>query len=152
MLAYIVRRLLLMIPTLFGIMVLNFVIVQFAPGGPVEQAIAELKGTAVASTEIIIGGQSDLGTVRDPGLQLLGHQGLGAQPLAQRVQPGVPGAVGGQSGRDPLLQLGNRSPKPGLPHERQLASRLLPGRRPCQRPRESAVLGLRPAGGRLARR
>jgi microcin C transport system permease protein len=62
MLAYIVRRLLLMIPTLFGIMVLNFVIVQFAPGGPVEQAIAELKGTAVASTEIIIGGQSDLGT------------------------------------------------------------------------------------------
>src|SRR6185295_12332195 len=62
MLAYIVRRLLLMIQTLFGIMVLNFVIVQFAPGGPVEQAIAELKGTAVASTEIIIGGQSDLGT------------------------------------------------------------------------------------------
>lgn len=62
MLAYIVRRLLLMIPTLFGIMVLNFVIVQFAPGGPVEQAIAELKGTAVASTEIIIGSQSDLGT------------------------------------------------------------------------------------------
>ena len=39
------RRLLLIIPTLFGIMVLNFVIVQFAPGGPVEQTIAELKGT-----------------------------------------------------------------------------------------------------------
>ena len=48
MLAYIVRRLLLIIPTLFGIMVLNFVIVQFAPGGPVEQTIAELKGTAIS--------------------------------------------------------------------------------------------------------
>ena len=36
MLAYIVRRLLLMIPTLFGIMLVSFVVVQFAPGGPVE--------------------------------------------------------------------------------------------------------------------
>lgn len=62
MLAYIIRRLLLIIPTLFGIMVLNFVIVQFAPGGPVEQTIAELKGSAVAVTETIVGGQSDLGT------------------------------------------------------------------------------------------
>jgi microcin C transport system permease protein len=38
--AYIVRRLLLIIPTLLGIMLINFVIVQTAPGGPVEQAIA----------------------------------------------------------------------------------------------------------------
>ena len=37
MAAYILRRLLLIIPTLIGIMLLNFVIVQFAPGGPVEQ-------------------------------------------------------------------------------------------------------------------
>jgi microcin C transport system permease protein len=44
MLAYIVRRLLLMIPTLLGIMVINFVIVQFAPGGPVEQIIAQVTG------------------------------------------------------------------------------------------------------------
>ena len=36
MIAYIVRRLLLIIPTLFGIMVINFAIIQFAPGGPVE--------------------------------------------------------------------------------------------------------------------
>jgi microcin C transport system permease protein len=50
MLAYIVRRLLLIIPTLFGIMVVNFVIVQAAPGGPVELLIARLKGTAVAAT------------------------------------------------------------------------------------------------------
>ena len=44
MTAYIVRRLLLMIPTLLGIMLINFIIVQTAPGGPVEQAIAELTG------------------------------------------------------------------------------------------------------------
>ena len=56
MLAYIVRRLLLMIPTLFGIMVLNFVIVQFAPGGPVEQAIAKLQGTAISASQQITGG------------------------------------------------------------------------------------------------
>src|SRR5262245_48599547 len=62
MLAYIARRLFLIIPTLFGIMVLNFVIVQFAPGGPVEQTIAELKGTAVSVTAPIVGSQSDLGS------------------------------------------------------------------------------------------
>jgi len=50
MLAYIVRRLLLIIPTLFGIMLLNFVIVQAAPGGPVELMIARIRGTAVAAT------------------------------------------------------------------------------------------------------
>jgi microcin C transport system permease protein len=44
MAAYLVRRLLLVIPTLFGIITINFVVVQFAPGGPVEQMIAELKG------------------------------------------------------------------------------------------------------------
>ncbi len=42
--AYILRRLLLIIPTLFGIMVINFIIVQWAPGGPVEQVIAQLQG------------------------------------------------------------------------------------------------------------
>lgn len=42
--AYVLRRLLLMIPTLFGIMAVSFVIIQFAPGGPVEQFISELNG------------------------------------------------------------------------------------------------------------
>ena len=56
MLAYIIRRLLLIIPTLFGIMVINFIIVQFAPGGPVEQMIAELEGTAVHATARFSGG------------------------------------------------------------------------------------------------
>jgi microcin C transport system permease protein len=43
MLAYIIRRLLLIIPTLFGIMVINFVVIQSAPGGPVEQLIQQLR-------------------------------------------------------------------------------------------------------------
>jgi len=68
MFAYIVRRLLLIIPTLFAIMVLNFLIIQIAPGGPVEQAIAQLTGTAVDATARVSGasggevggGQSDV--------------------------------------------------------------------------------------------
>jgi microcin C transport system permease protein len=56
MLAYILRRLLLVIPTLFGIMVLNFFIVQAAPGGPVEQMIAQIEGTAVGATNRFSGG------------------------------------------------------------------------------------------------
>jgi microcin C transport system permease protein len=67
MLAYIIRRLLLIIPTLFGIMVLNFAIVQFAPGGPVEQMMARLKGTVVSATAPIVGSSSDFSTARDPG-------------------------------------------------------------------------------------
>ncbi len=50
MLAYIARRLVLILPTLFGIMVVNFLIVQAAPGGPVELMIARIKGTAVEAT------------------------------------------------------------------------------------------------------
>ena len=52
MAAYLLRRLLLVIPTLFGIVALNFVIIQFAPGGPVEQMIAELKGKGGLSTRL----------------------------------------------------------------------------------------------------
>jgi microcin C transport system permease protein len=58
MLAYILRRLLLVIPTLFGIMVLNFFIVQAAPGGPVEQMIARIEGTAVGATDRFSGASS----------------------------------------------------------------------------------------------
>ena len=56
MLAYIIRRLLLVIPTLVGIMMINFVVVQLAPGGPVEQIIAKLQGNAVAATARFSGG------------------------------------------------------------------------------------------------
>jgi microcin C transport system permease protein len=57
MFAYILRRALLMIPTLFGIMVLNFLIVQAAPGGPIEQIVAKLQGNAVEATARV-GGSS----------------------------------------------------------------------------------------------
>lgn len=59
MLNYLLRRLLLIIPTLFGIMVLNFIIVQAAPGGPVEQVIAKLQGHATDSTSRISGSSSE---------------------------------------------------------------------------------------------
>ncbi len=60
MLAYITRRLLLIIPTLFGVMVLNFVIINFAPGGPIEQIIAQLQGTAVSATARFSGGGAEV--------------------------------------------------------------------------------------------
>ena len=56
MLNYILRRLLLMIPTLLGIMLVSFVIIQFVPGGPVERMIAELQGHSVDATARFAGG------------------------------------------------------------------------------------------------
>ena len=56
MLRYILKRLLLIPPTLFGIILINFVIVQFAPGGPVEQIIAQVTIGQVSSTQRISGG------------------------------------------------------------------------------------------------
>lgn len=58
MASYILRRLLLIIPTLFGIMLLNFAVIQFAPGGPVEQIIAQLQEGAVGGQG---GGQIAMG-------------------------------------------------------------------------------------------
>ncbi|MDI9637225.1 microcin C ABC transporter permease YejB [Geitlerinema splendidum] len=55
MLAYFLRRLLLIIPTLFGIMVINFLVIQAAPGGPVEQMIAKIRGNNVDATSRISG-------------------------------------------------------------------------------------------------
>lgn len=54
--AYILRRLLLIVPTLFGIMVINFVLIQFAPGGPVEQIMAESAGMSMGATANITAG------------------------------------------------------------------------------------------------
>ena len=56
---YLLKRLLLIIPTLFGIMLISFAIIQFAPGGPVERIIAQISGTDVSATARIGGGQSD---------------------------------------------------------------------------------------------
>ena len=48
--SYLIRRILLIFPTLFGIMLINFAVIQIVPGGPVEQMIAQMTGTAVEST------------------------------------------------------------------------------------------------------
>jgi len=59
MAAYVLRRLLLMVPTLIGIVTVSFVIIQFVPGGPIEQLAAKVAGTQVAATATIGG---DAGT------------------------------------------------------------------------------------------
>ena len=90
MLAYIVRRLFLIIPTLLGIMIINFVIVQLAPGGPVEQMIAELRGEAVGATERFSGGGADVnqevqpsGGERGSNTTYRGAQGLDPEVIAE---------------------------------------------------------------------
>lgn len=72
MLAYIFRRLLLIIPTLFGILLINFLIIQAAPGGPVEQMIAKLEGFEGATSRIGGGGAE----VSVAGSSYRGAQGL----------------------------------------------------------------------------
>jgi microcin C transport system permease protein len=62
MLAYILRRLLLMIPTILGIMAVSFAIVQFVPGGPVERAISQLQGADQSSTAQFGGGGGQIGS------------------------------------------------------------------------------------------
>jgi microcin C transport system permease protein len=58
--AYIIRRILLMIPTLLGIMIINFTLVQFVPGGPIEQIISQIEQESSA-TDRIAGGGTEVG-------------------------------------------------------------------------------------------
>ena len=86
MAAYILRRVLLMIPTILGIMFISFLVIQFAPGGPVERVIAQLQGTDVSATERISGGGNDFAGQQNAGEGLSGDSGLagkyrGAQGL-----------------------------------------------------------------------
>lgn len=76
MFAYILRRLFLMIPTLLGIMVLNFVIVQFAPGGPVERVMAQLEGSDVGATARISSTGSEVASPSQSGSTYRGGRGL----------------------------------------------------------------------------
>ena len=55
MAAYIFRRLMFMVPTLLGIMIVNFAIIQAAPGGPVEQAIGIIQGHTPDATAVVRG-------------------------------------------------------------------------------------------------
>jgi len=77
--AYVLRRLLLMIPTLFGIMAISFAVIQFAPGGPVEQVIAKLTNQGGDSGDRLSGGGPEVGSNFDAGgesSQYRGAQGL----------------------------------------------------------------------------
>jgi microcin C transport system permease protein len=84
--AYIIRRILLMIPTLFGIMVVAFVVVQFAPGGPVERVIAQLSGSDTGATSRISGSASGDFGARG---QMQGASGLDAASSKYRGAQGL---------------------------------------------------------------
>jgi len=82
--AYILRRLLLMIPTIVGIMAISFTVIQFAPGGPVEQVIAQLTGQADSADQRLSGGGGDLlGQGGDEGSKYRGAQGLDPELIAK---------------------------------------------------------------------
>ncbi len=82
MTSYVLKRLLLIIPTLFGILTLNFLIIQTAPGGPVEQMIAKVRGTDVGATDRFSGG-NDMGLMTNQNLvdESVGSQYRGARGL-----------------------------------------------------------------------
>ncbi|MEO1688911.1 MAG: microcin ABC transporter permease, partial [Pseudomonadota bacterium] len=85
--AYVLRRLALMIPTLVGIMLINFAVIQFAPGGPVEQVIAQLQDGAGA-TDRFTGGSGDAGggasaAGAGPSGDYRGAQGLDPEFIAE---------------------------------------------------------------------
>ena len=80
--AYILRRLLLMIPTIFGIMAISFIVVQFAPGGPVEQVISDL--TNAGGSDRLSGSSGDLMQAGgDEGGRYRGAQGLDPEFIAK---------------------------------------------------------------------
>ena len=89
MTAYIIRRLLLVVPTLIGIMTVNFIIIQIAPGGPVEQMIAKLQGDAVSATERLSGGGEDIkgqkSATSESSSKYRGAQGL-APELVEEIE------------------------------------------------------------------
>ncbi|GAK70519.1 putative peptide ABC transporter permease protein [Agrobacterium rubi TR3 = NBRC 13261] len=82
--AYILRRLALMIPTIIGIMGISFLVIQFAPGGPVEQVVAQLSGSGDSASDRLSGG-GDLmgGGVDESGSKYRGAQGLDPDLIAK---------------------------------------------------------------------
>ena len=83
MLAYALRRILLIVPTLFAIILVNFVIVQAAPGGPVDQIIAELRGTQGSGLGQVGGGGGELRSTATSANQNRGARGLNPDFIKQ---------------------------------------------------------------------
>ena len=98
MFAYIVRRLALIPLTLLGIIAINFVIVQIAPGGPVEQLLAQLKNTAVSATARVGGGEGVEAGRSSAAVQNAG--GNGAYRGAQGLDPAFIAELNRQFGFD----------------------------------------------------
>ena len=80
--AYIARRLLLIIPTLFGILVINFAMVQFVPGGPIEQIIANIEGQGDVF-ESFAGSGDDSGGMNEASEDYIGARGLPPEFIAE---------------------------------------------------------------------
>ncbi len=80
--AYILRRILLMIPTLLGIMAINFAVIQFAPGGPVQQIISQLSDPSSATDRFSGGGGGEAGGPSAGG-EYRGAQGLDPDFIAE---------------------------------------------------------------------
>lgn len=80
--AYILRRLLLMIPTLLGIMIVNFVLVQFVPGGPIEQIIAQIEEGTSSLDRITGGAQGEAGGAQSNESTYQGARGLPPELIA----------------------------------------------------------------------
>ena len=84
--AYILRRLLLIIPTLLGIMIINFTLVQFVPGGPVEQVIARMQGGGDVFGGFAGGGEDATLAGADENPDYLGARGLPPEFIAELEQ------------------------------------------------------------------
>ena len=107
MLTYIIRRLLLIPIVLLGIMVVNFFIIQIAPGGPVEQAIAQISGTAVDATARISGNsQGEVGQQRGQSSPDAGQtSGTGSYRGARGLDPNLIKEIEIQFGFDKPLHV-----------------------------------------------
>jgi microcin C transport system permease protein len=83
MATYLLKRILLIFPTMLGIMVISFAIVQFAPGGPIERIAAQVSGTDVSATARIGGGSGDglSPSGSQSGMEQTGSKYRGAQGL-----------------------------------------------------------------------
>ena len=99
MISYIIRRLLLIVPTLFAIMLVNFLVVQVVPGGPIERILAQLDSTSVSATARVsgeggevaggggLGGSGGKGASRRPGPAAGVHRAVGAAVWIRQTAP-----------------------------------------------------------------